>query len=93
MVNNGGNTSIEDPPAGSNLPANGAQWVELLVGEVLTATSVEDAKVRLTRGLEALERSICDNATAEASKRFQKVCSVWYILNNLACRHPLWSNI
>lgn len=69
----GGPTSGEEPPAGNNLPVDGAEWVELLVREVLTAADVEDAKARLSQALEVLEKSICANATAEAAKSFQKV--------------------
>lgn len=67
-----GTNSTEDPPKGSNLPGSGAEWVELLVGEVLSASNVEDAKARLSQGLEALEKSIRDSAAAEAANRFQK---------------------
>ncbi|KAL8502727.1 hypothetical protein ACS0TY_021735 [Phlomoides rotata] len=62
----------EEPPAQNNLPADGAEWVELLVREVLSAPNVEDAKARISRALEALEKSICANATAEAAKSFQQ---------------------
>ncbi|KAG6411181.1 hypothetical protein SASPL_129259 [Salvia splendens] len=62
----------EEPPGVNNLPVDGAEWVELLVREVLTAASVEDAKARLSQALEALEKSICANANAEAAKSFQK---------------------
>ncbi|KAI3446891.1 hypothetical protein Pfo_003556 [Paulownia fortunei] len=72
VVNNGGTAPREESPAGSNLPVDGAEWVELLVREVLSAPNVEDAKARLSRALEALEKSICANATAEAAKSFQK---------------------
>ncbi|KAH6819156.1 Ubiquitin system component Cue protein [Perilla frutescens var. frutescens] len=72
VANDGGPASGEEPPAGNNLPVDGAEWVELLVREVLTAVNVEEAKARLSRALEALEKSICANATAEAAKSFQK---------------------
>ncbi|CAA0808791.1 Ubiquitin system component Cue protein [Striga hermonthica] len=62
----------EEPPTESNLPVDGAEWVELLVREVLTAPNVDDAKARLSQALEALEKSICANATAEAAKNFQE---------------------
>ncbi|KAL1554838.1 hypothetical protein AAHA92_15349 [Salvia divinorum] len=62
----------EEPPGVNNRPVDGAEWVELLVREVLTAANVEDAKARLSQALEALEKSICANATAEAAKSFQK---------------------
>lgn len=72
VANDEGPASGEEPPAGNNLPVDGAEWVDLLVREVLTAANVEDAKARLSRALEALEKSICANATAEAAKSFQK---------------------
>ncbi|KAG6421155.1 hypothetical protein SASPL_117704 [Salvia splendens] len=72
VVNDGGAASGQEPPVVNNLPVNGAEWVELLVREVLTAASVEDAKARLSQALEALEKSIYANATAEAAKSFLK---------------------
>ncbi|KAL8529465.1 hypothetical protein ACS0TY_006770 [Phlomoides rotata] len=60
------------PAPGEEPPADGAEWVELLVREVLSAPNVEDAKTRISRALEALEKSICANATAEAAKSFQQ---------------------
>ncbi|KAL1554836.1 hypothetical protein AAHA92_15349 [Salvia divinorum] len=72
VVNDAGPASGEEPPGVNNRPVDGAEWVELLVREVLTAANVEDAKARLSQALEALEKSICANATAEAAKSFQK---------------------
>ncbi|KAK6151731.1 hypothetical protein DH2020_014366 [Rehmannia glutinosa] len=72
VANNGGTAPREEPPLESNLPVDGAEWVELLVREVLSAPNVEDAKARLSRALEALEKSICANATAETAKSFQE---------------------
>ncbi|KAG8367432.1 hypothetical protein BUALT_Bualt16G0071400 [Buddleja alternifolia] len=72
VVNNGESAPREEPPAGSNLPVDGAEWVELLVTEVLNASNIEDAKARVSRALEALERSICASATTEAAQSFQK---------------------
>ncbi|XP_051152486.1 uncharacterized protein LOC127266318 [Andrographis paniculata] len=71
-VSNGGTASAEEPPKQSNVPANGAEWVDLLVGEVLSSSNVEDAKARLSRALEVLEKSIRENATAEAANGFRK---------------------
>ncbi|KZV20062.1 hypothetical protein F511_15305 [Dorcoceras hygrometricum] len=62
----------EQLPAQSNLSVDGTEWVELLVREVAGASNIEDAKVRVSRALESLERSICANATAEAAQSFQK---------------------
>lgn len=74
MANNGGAAPREEPPGGINFPANGAEWVELFVREVLNASNVEDAKACVSRALEALEKSICVNATADAAQSFEKVC-------------------
>ncbi|XP_042004315.1 uncharacterized protein LOC121753179 isoform X2 [Salvia splendens] len=62
----------EESSGGSSFPASGAEWVELLVGQVLNASNVEDAKARVSKALEALEKSICANATEEAARSFQK---------------------
>ncbi|GFP88688.1 hypothetical protein PHJA_001012500 [Phtheirospermum japonicum] len=72
VVSNGQTAPREEPPVESNLPVDGAEWVELLVREVSSASNVDDAKARLSRALEALEKSICANATAEAAKSFQE---------------------
>lgn len=72
VANDGAPASGEEPSAGNNLPVDGAEWVELLVREVLTSANVQEAKARLSRALEALEKSICANATAEAAKSFHK---------------------
>ncbi|PIN09993.1 hypothetical protein CDL12_17424 [Handroanthus impetiginosus] len=71
LANNESSVPIEELPAGSSIPADGAEWVELLVSEVLSASDVEDAKARVSRALEVLEKSIV-NATAEAAQNFQK---------------------
>lgn len=74
MANSGGSAQIEGSSGGSTIPANGAEWVELLVREVLlNASNVEDAKARVAQALEALEKSICANATEEAAQSFRKV--------------------
>lgn len=72
VANNGGSAPRDYPPTGSNLPVNGPEWVELLVKEVINASNVDDAKARVSRALEALEKSICANATAETAQNFQK---------------------
>ncbi|GER41552.1 hypothetical protein STAS_18273 [Striga asiatica] len=72
VVNSGEVPHREEKPAESILPVDGAEWVELLVREVLSAPNLDDAKARLSRALEALEKSICVNATSEAAKSFQE---------------------
>lgn len=64
---------IENTPSVlKNLPADGAEWVELFVREMMSATSTDDARVRATRVLESLEKSISAGASAEAAQNFQK---------------------
>lgn len=65
-------TGVREETETGRHPANGAEWVELLVGEVVNASNVEDAKIRVAQALEALEKSICANATAESAQNFQK---------------------
>ncbi|XP_009786047.1 uncharacterized protein LOC107832637 [Nicotiana tabacum] len=55
----------------NDLPADGAEWVELFVREMMSATSIDDARTRSTRVLESLEKSICAGS-AEAAQNFQK---------------------
>ncbi|XP_059276578.1 uncharacterized protein LOC132030832 isoform X3 [Lycium ferocissimum] len=48
------------------------EWVELFVGEMMSALNIDDAKARASRALEVLEKSICARAT-EATASFQQV--------------------
>lgn len=73
MANSETSATREESSGGSSFPSSGAEWVELLVGQVLNASNVEDAKARVSQALEALEKSICANATEEAARSFQKV--------------------
>ncbi|XP_022863392.1 uncharacterized protein LOC111383509 [Olea europaea var. sylvestris] len=70
-VANNVESSGEESSTGCNLPLDGAEWVDLLVGEVINASNVEDAKMRVSRALEVLEKSIFAHATASA-KNVQK---------------------
>lgn len=63
----------EDAAGQGNFPAEGAEWVELLVREMISATSVDDARGRATRVLENLEKSINSRVGAEAAESFHKV--------------------
>ncbi|KAL3528882.1 hypothetical protein ACH5RR_008204 [Cinchona calisaya] len=56
----------------SNLPVDGAEWVEFFVSEVTSARSIDDARSRATRVLESLERSLSTLAGAEAAEVFHK---------------------
>lgn len=64
---------VEDQSATSNnWPADGAEWVELFVREMVSAANLDDARARAARALEALEKSICSRSGAEAAKNFQQ---------------------
>ncbi|CAN0901158.1 hypothetical protein LINGRAHAP2_LOCUS21262 [Linum grandiflorum] len=63
--------AAENPSASSHLQMNGAEWVELFVREMTSATNMDDAKARASRALEALEKSIYARAGAEAAKDFK----------------------
>ncbi|CAB4303362.1 unnamed protein product [Prunus armeniaca] len=62
----------ENPSVPSNLPVDGAEWVELFVREMMSANSVDDARARAAKVLEVLEKSISARAGAEATQSFQK---------------------
>lgn len=62
----------ENQSVPSNLPVDGAEWVELFVREMMSATSVDDARARAAKVLEVLEKSISSRAGAEAAQSFQK---------------------
>ncbi|XP_016488902.1 uncharacterized protein LOC107808852 isoform X2 [Nicotiana tabacum] len=48
-----------------------SEWVELFVREMMSATSIDDARARASRVLESLEKSI-SAGSAEAAQNFQK---------------------
>lgn len=52
---------------------DGAEWVDLFVTEMMSASNMDDAKARASRALEVLEKSICASAGAEAAKSFHQV--------------------
>ncbi|XP_056693103.1 uncharacterized protein [Spinacia oleracea] len=68
--------STRDPLLSENLPIDGAQWVDLFVKEMSTASDVEDAKIRASRALQAFEKTICARAKADAAQNFQQENSV-----------------
>lgn len=72
VVNGGDVTVSENPSAADNLPMDGAEWVNLFVREMMSATSPDDARARASRVLELLEKSISARAGAEAAQAFQK---------------------
>ncbi|WRX28046.1 Ubiquitin system component CUE - like 2 [Theobroma cacao] len=65
---------VQNPSAPEKLPVDGAEWVDLFVREMMSATSVDDAKARAFKLLEVLENSISRSAAEEAAQNFHKVC-------------------
>ncbi|KAL2458775.1 Ubiquitin system component Cue protein [Forsythia ovata] len=61
---------LEDHHIQNNLPVDGTEWVDLFVREMMSATSIDDARSRARRVLESLEKSI--GAQAEAAQSFHK---------------------
>ncbi|XP_014515016.1 uncharacterized protein LOC106772902 [Vigna radiata var. radiata] len=73
LEDNGIASVPEDQPTLNNhLPADGAEWIEFFVREMMVATSVDDARARAARMLEVLEKSISERARAEATDALQK---------------------
>lgn len=74
VATNGGEVSATDELSGqNNLPTHGADWVELFVREMMSASNIDDAKARASRVLEVLEKSICARSTTEAAQSFHQV--------------------
>lgn len=63
--------SANHPPH-QNLEMGGAEWVELFVREMMSASSIDDARSRATKVLEILEQSISIRAGAEAAQTYHK---------------------
>ena len=72
-----------DQPALNNLPADGAEWVDFFVREMMVATSVDDARARAARMLEVLEKSISARAHASASSEATDVLQKVFMLESL----------
>ncbi|XP_076882495.1 uncharacterized protein LOC143530976 [Bidens hawaiensis] len=71
IIDKGQVTASEDVPS-ENSPKNGAEWVELFVTEMTSATSIDDARLRAMRVLESLEKSITERAAGDAAETLQK---------------------
>ncbi|KAE8655502.1 Detected protein of confused Function [Hibiscus syriacus] len=54
--------TVQNPPASENLPVDGAVWVGLFVREMMSATSMDDAKSCASILLAILENSISKQA-------------------------------
>ncbi|XVE89069.1 hypothetical protein DITRI_Ditri19aG0120500 [Diplodiscus trichospermus] len=63
---------VQNPLVPENLPVDGAEWVDLFVREMMSATSVDDAKARASKLLEVLEKSLSKRAAEEAAQSFHK---------------------
>ncbi|KAK1416771.1 hypothetical protein QVD17_25887 [Tagetes erecta] len=63
---------LENSPGNENTPKNGAEWVELFVTEMTSATSIDDARLRAMRVLESLEKSIAKRAAGDAAETLHK---------------------
>lgn len=68
----GDGSTTKDPLASTNSALDAAQWVELFVSEMSSASDVADARVRASRALEAFEKSICAHVSAEAVQNVQQ---------------------
>ncbi|KAL1814468.1 hypothetical protein ACET3Z_017042 [Daucus carota] len=64
--------STKDNLTRDTVQLEGAEWVELLLREMQSATSTDDARYRATRVLESLEKSISVRASAEAAQSVHK---------------------
>ncbi|KAK4795797.1 hypothetical protein SAY86_028123 [Trapa natans] len=54
-----------------NLPADGPEWVELFVKEMMSATSLNDARARARRALEVFGQTVSSRVGAQASEKSQ----------------------
>ncbi|XP_019457715.1 PREDICTED: uncharacterized protein LOC109358095 [Lupinus angustifolius] len=72
LEDNGDVSAPVNHSASNNLPANGAEWIDLFVTEMTCATSVDDARARAARLLEVLEKSITAHASSEATNALHK---------------------
>ncbi|CAK8574631.1 unnamed protein product [Lathyrus sativus] len=72
LENDVNDSASENQSTLNNLPADGAEWIDFFVREMMVATSVDDARARAARMLEVLEKSISERAKAEATDSLQK---------------------
>ncbi|PSR96024.1 Nucleoprotein like [Actinidia chinensis var. chinensis] len=63
---------LADHSVENNLNMDGAEWVDLFVREMMSATSIDDARSRATRVLESLEQSISVQAGVDAAQSYHK---------------------
>ncbi|WJX42744.1 hypothetical protein P8452_29940 [Trifolium repens] len=72
LQNDGNASASENQSTLNSLPADGAEWIDFFVREMMVATSVDDARARAARMLEVLEKSINERASAETTDALQK---------------------
>ncbi|KAJ0677551.1 hypothetical protein HanOQP8_Chr12g0437951 [Helianthus annuus] len=63
---------LNNSSASENIPKNGAEWVELFVTEMTSATSIDDARLRAMHVLGRLEKSISERAVGDAAETLHK---------------------
>ncbi|KAL6584831.1 hypothetical protein OROMI_004120 [Orobanche minor] len=68
----GDSAPFQDLRAQNNMSADGAEWVDLIVKEMVSATSIDDARSRAASVLQSLEKSISSRANAEVAQSFHK---------------------
>ncbi|KAL6568007.1 hypothetical protein OROHE_003691 [Orobanche hederae] len=68
----GDSAPFQDRRAHNNMSADGAEWVDLIVKEMVSATSIDDARSRAASVLQSLEKSISSRANAEVAESFRK---------------------
>lgn len=80
MVDLVAETADASVPAADSLPQDGPGWVELFVKEMMSATSLDDARGRAARALDVLEQSISSRVGAQAAENLQKVSiGIWIL--------------
>lgn len=73
-------TPLAEPQLQNNLPADGAAWVDLIVNEMMSATTIDDAKTRAARVLESLEKAISFQAGVKVAEGLHKVAIFFFLL-------------
>ena len=58
VISKGEASLAGDPLGPQNPPVNGANWVDLFVKEMMTSSNMDDARIRASRVLEVLEKSV-----------------------------------
>ncbi|CAA7407562.1 unnamed protein product [Spirodela intermedia] len=71
-VQGGGGGTGGGTAAGGSPPADGAEWVEVLVREMMNAANVDDARARASAVLEVFEKSVAGRVAVTATGTLQK---------------------